>query len=63
MELSTRIDVAAPPERVWEVGVELKVVMSGALGAVVGRFYRKLTEQYLGLEAAGLKARAETSPG
>jgi uncharacterized membrane protein len=43
--------------------VELKVVMSGALGAVVGRLYRKLTEQYLGLEAAGLKARAETSPG
>lgn len=39
--------------------VELRVVMSGALGGVVGRLYRKLTERYLGMEAAGLKARAE----
>ena len=39
--------------------VELRVVMSGALGGVVGRLYRKLTERYLAMEAAGLKARAE----
>lgn len=39
--------------------VELKVVMSGAAGAVVGRLYRKLTERYLAMETAGLKARAE----
>ena len=39
--------------------VELRVVMSGAVGGVVGRLYRKLTERYLALEAAGLKARAE----
>src|SRR3712207_5850410 len=40
--------------------VELKVVMSGVLGAVVGRLYRGLTERYLAMEAAGLKARAES---
>jgi uncharacterized protein YndB with AHSA1/START domain len=39
--------------------VELRVVMSGAVGGVVGRLYRKLTERYLAMEAAGLKARAE----
>lgn len=39
--------------------VELSVVMSGAVGGLVGRLYRKLTERYLALEAAGLKARAE----
>jgi hypothetical protein len=39
--------------------VELTVVMSGALGGLVGRLYRGLTERYLALEAAGLKARAE----
>ena len=39
--------------------VELSVVMSGAVGGVVGRLYRKLTERYLAMEAAGLKARAE----
>jgi len=43
--------------------VELSVVMSGALGGVVGRLYRRLTERYLAMEAAGLKARAEgTAP-
>jgi uncharacterized protein YndB with AHSA1/START domain len=41
--------------------VELGVVMSGALGGVVGRLYRRLTERYLAMEAAGLKARAEAS--
>ena len=39
--------------------VELKVVMTGALGGVVGRMYRKLTDRYLAMEAAGLKSRAE----
>jgi uncharacterized membrane protein len=40
--------------------VELKVVMTGAFGGIVGRLYRKLTERYLAMEAAGLKARAES---
>jgi hypothetical protein len=39
--------------------VELSVVMSGAVGGVVGRLYRKLTDRYLAMEAAGLKSRAE----
>jgi hypothetical protein len=39
--------------------VELRVVMSGAVGQVVGRLYRRLTEGYLAMEAAGLKSRAE----
>ena len=39
--------------------VELRVVMTGAVGGVVGRLYRKLTERYLAMEAAGLKAHAE----
>ncbi|MFP3714701.1 SRPBCC family protein [Puerhibacterium sp. TATVAM-FAB25] len=39
--------------------VELRVVMGGAVGGVVGRMYRRLTERYLAMEAAGLKARAE----
>jgi uncharacterized protein YndB with AHSA1/START domain len=39
--------------------VELAVVMSGAVGGVVGRLYRGLTGRYLAMEAAGLKARAE----
>ena len=43
--------------------VELSVVMSGAFGGVVGRLYRKLTERYLALETAGLKARAEAVAG
>jgi len=33
--------------------------MSGAIGGVVGRLYRKLTDRYLAMEVAGLKARAE----
>ncbi len=39
--------------------VELRVVMSGAVGRVVGRLYRRITERYLAMEAAGLKSRAE----
>ena len=41
--------------------VELRVVMSGPVGGAVGRLYRRLTERYLAMEAAGLKARAEGS--
>jgi uncharacterized membrane protein len=41
--------------------VELVVVMSGALGEVVGRLYRRLTQRYLATEAAGLKLRAESA--
>lgn len=43
--------------------VELRVVMGGAVGGLVGRLYRKLTERYLAMEAAGLKARAERTTG
>ena len=43
--------------------VELSVVMGGAVGGFVGRFYRGLTERYLAMEAAGLKSRAEESAG
>ena len=41
--------------------VELRVVMSGGLGALVGRLYRRLTERYLAREVAGIKARAEAA--
>lgn len=41
--------------------VELSVAMSGPVGGIVGRLYRKLTDRYLAMEAAGLKARAEDS--
>ena len=40
--------------------VELRVVMSGAVGKVVGRLYRRLTAKYLTMEATGLKLRAES---
>lgn len=43
--------------------VELRVEMTGLLGGVVGRLYRKLTQRYLLTEAAGLKSRAERSAG
>ncbi len=43
--------------------VELTVEMTGVLGGVVGRLYRKLTDRYLAMEAAGLKARAEGGAG
>ena len=41
--------------------VELRVVMTGLIGGVVGRLYRKLTQRYLAMEAAGLKLRAEAT--
>jgi uncharacterized membrane protein len=40
--------------------VTLSVTQSGAVGSVVGRLYRGLTDRYLAMEAAGLKARAES---
>ena len=43
--------------------VTLSVDQSGAIGSVVGRFYRGLTDRYLATEAAGLKARAESDWG
>lgn len=44
--------------------VTLSISQSGWLGSIVGRGYRSLTDRYLGMEAAGLKARAEsTTPG
>ena len=39
--------------------VRLSVSQTGALGSVMGRFYRGLTERYLAGEANGLKARCE----
>jgi hypothetical protein len=39
--------------------VRLSVEQSGPVGAVVGRLYRGITERYLAMESAGLKARSE----
>ena len=39
--------------------MRLSVPQSGRLGAVMGRFYRGLTDRYLANEANGLKARCE----
>lgn len=39
--------------------VRLSVRQSGWLGAVMGRFYRGLTDRYLANEANGLKTRCE----
>jgi len=38
----------------------LSITQSGWLGSLIGRAYRSLTERYLAMEAAGLKARAES---
>ena len=46
------------PLRDGRTRAELRVVMTGVLGGVVGRLYRGLTDCYLALEAAGLKASA-----
>lgn len=35
--------------------------MSGLLVPVIGLFYRKLTDRYVALEAAGMKRAAESS--
>ncbi len=39
--------------------VTLAVEQAGPVGAVMGRFYRGLTDRYLTAEAAGIKARSE----
>ena len=39
--------------------VTLAVEQAGPVGAVMGRFFRGLTDRYLTAEAAGLKARCE----
>jgi uncharacterized membrane protein len=39
--------------------VTLAVDQGGPVGAVMGRFYRGLTDRYLANEAEGLKARSE----
>ena len=44
--------------------VRLSVTQSGVLGRTMGVFYRGLTDRYLAMEAAGLKARSEgPTPG
>ena len=37
-----------------------ELIQQGPAGAVIGRVYRRLTEHYLALETAGLRAYAET---
>lgn len=39
--------------------VRLSVDQSGIVGSLVGRLYRGLTERYLAMESAGLKAQCE----
>ena len=39
--------------------VTLAVEQAGPVGAVMGRFFRRLTDRYLTAEAEGLKARSE----
>jgi hypothetical protein len=39
--------------------VTLAVEQAGPLGKVMGRFYRRLTDRYLTVEAAGIWARSE----
>ena len=40
----------------------LSLRQEGWLGSLAGRAYRRLTDRYLAMEAAGLKARSEGSP-
>lgn len=41
--------------------LRLSVSQSGAIGGLAGRLYRGLTDRYLAMESAGLKARAESA--
>jgi hypothetical protein len=43
------------------VRVRLAVEQSGVIGSLVGRLYAGLTDRYLAMEAAGLKARCEAT--
>lgn len=43
--------------------VTLSIAQSGWLGTLVGRAYRSLTDRYLAMEAAGLRARSESGEG
>lgn len=43
--------------------VHLAIQLTGWLGGTVGRVYRRLTDRYLAMEVAGLKARVERSSG
>jgi len=43
--------------------VTLSISQSGWLGTLVGRGYRSLTDRYLAMEAAGLRARSESGEG
>ncbi len=43
--------------------VTLAVEQAGPVGAVMGRFYRRLTDRYLAAEAEGLRARSEERGG
>lgn len=42
--------------------VRLSVEQSGIVGSLVGRLYHGLTERYLAMESAGLKAQCEGGP-
>ena len=41
--------------------VTLVVLFEGIFGGIAGRFLRKLNEEYLEMEAAGLKQRCESA--
>jgi hypothetical protein len=43
--------------------VTLAVEQAGPVGAVMGRFYRRLTDRYLAAEAEGIRARSEERGG
>jgi len=45
-----------------ESRVVLRFSFNGLLGAIAGRAYRRLTEDYLAQEAAALKRKAEATP-
>jgi uncharacterized membrane protein len=41
--------------------VHQSVIQAGVLGALLGRVWARLTREYLAMEAAGLKARSEST--
>jgi uncharacterized membrane protein len=58
MKVSAIHEVSAPD--VGQCVLTLAVDQSGPLGPLVGLLSRAMTRRYLGLEARGLKVRAET---